>query len=328
MTAALLAKLLAIAATVALGWLAARQRWLGPLAGDPDAGRVDAAGVLGHAAFYLFVPALLFRTMAQQDLAALPVRTLAAYFVPATAYALAVYAWQRLRAPAADGAAAPATRTVAATYGNAVQLGIPMATALFGAGGLALHLALVSVHGLVLLTLLTVLVERDLARGQGGSRWQTFASTARNAVLHPVVLPILAGLGWNLLGLPLPGVLDEALALLGSAVVPVCLVLIGASLASYGLRSGLRAALAVGLLKLLVLPALVLAVAGWGFGLQGQALAVLVMMAALPVGNNALIFAQRYGVLQAEATLAIVTSTLAFGATAALWLSVLAALGR
>jgi uncharacterized protein YggU (UPF0235/DUF167 family) len=41
----------------------------------------------------------------------------------------------------------PAVRTIAASYGNAVQLGIPMAAALFGEAGLALHIALVSVHG-------------------------------------------------------------------------------------------------------------------------------------------------------------------------------------
>jgi len=46
-------------------------------------------------------------------------------------------------------------------------------------------------------------------------------------------------------------------------------------------------------------------------------------MAALPVGNNALIFAQRYGTLQAEATVAIVVSTVAFLATGTLWLAVL-----
>jgi malonate transporter and related proteins len=54
---------------------------------------------------------------------------------------------------------------------------------------------------------------------------------------------------------------------------------------------------------------------------------VLVMMAALPVGSNALIFAQRYETLKAEATGAIVFSTLAFGLTAPLWLAVLAAIG-
>ena len=39
-----------------------------------------------------------------------------------------------------------------------------------------------------------------------------------------------------------------------------------------------------------------LLVARFGFGLTGLNLAVLVMMAALPVGTNALLFAQRYGV--------------------------------
>ena len=115
------------------------------------------------------------------------------------------------------------------------------------------------------------------------------------------------------------------LQLLGSAVVPLCLVLIGLSLAYYGVQGSVRGALGVTLLKLLVLPALVLVVAHWGFGLSGLPLSVLVMLAALPVGSNALIFAQRYQTMQAEATAAIVFSTLAFVLTAPLWLAVLGA---
>ena len=322
MTIEILYKLLAIMAAVALGWLAARRGWLGRLDGGSD-----PAGVLGNLAFYLFVPALLFRTMVRQDLGALPWHTLGAYFVPAVGYTLAVYAWQRRQAGPA--AAAPATRSVAAVYGNAVQLGIPMAAALFGEAGLALHIALVSVHGLVLLTLLTVLVEADLARhDHSATRWATLRTTVRNTVVHPVVLPVLLGLLWNFTGQVLHPVADETLQLLGSAVVPLCLVLIGVSLATYGVRSGLRQAAGVSVLKLLVLPALVLAVAWAGFGLRGTALGVVVMMAALPVGNNALIFAQRYRTLQPEATVAIVVSTVAFMASAALWLAVLGARPR
>jgi hypothetical protein len=321
LTAAVLVKLAAILATVALGWIAGRLGWLGRLSPGQDPARV-----LSNAAFYLFVPALLFRTMVRQDLGAMPWRVLAAYFVPAMAFTLACYAvWRRA---GLQPAAAPATRTVAAAYGNAVQLGIPMAAALFGEAGLALHISLVSVHGLVLLTLLTVLVERDIARaGPTTSRWRTAGLTARNAVIHPVVLPVLAGLLWNLTGLGLTPVLDETLQGLGSAVVPLCLVLIGVSLAMYGIGGGLRGALGVAVLKLLVMPALVLVVAHWGFGLAGVPLAVLVMMAAMPVGSNAIIFAQRYQTLQAEATVAIVASTVAFVASATLWLAVLGQLG-
>jgi predicted permease len=188
---------------------------------------------------------------------------------------------------------------------------------------------LVSVHGLILLSVLTPLVEMDLARSRaasGGGAWPVLRATLRNTLVHPVVLPVLLGLGFNLVGLKLPPLADEVLQLLGSAVVPLCLVLIGLSLAHYGVRGHLRGAFGVTLLKLLVLPALVLGVARWGFGLDGLPLAVLVMLAALPVGSNALIFAQRYRTLQAEATAAIVLSTLGFMLSAPLWLALLARL--
>ncbi len=324
MTLAVLGKLAAIMATVALGWLAMRRGWLGRA--TPEAPGNDPARVLSQVVFVLFVPALLFRTMVRQDLSALPMHTLAAYFVPATVFTLAVYLWQRGRPQ--THAAVPATRCVAAVYGNAVQLGIPLAAVLFGEAGLALHIALVSVHGLVLLTLLTVLVESDLARSSpGATRTATIKNTLRNAFIHPVVLPVLLGLLYNVSGLGLHPVVDQTLQGLAGAAVPLCLVLIGVSLASYGLAGNFRAALSVSLLKLLALPALVLVVAHWGFGLAGMALGVLVMMAAMPVGSNALIFAQRYSVLQAEATLAILVTTLLFVASGALWLAVLPCLG-
>lgn len=323
MTKAVATRLAAILATVALGWIAARAGWLGRSGQGRD---TTAAEVLGQAAFYLFVPALLFRTMVRLDLATLPWRLLAAYFVPAVLVTLLVYGWRRRRGP--TPAADAATGTVAAVYGNGVQLGIPMAAALFGERGLALHIALVSMHGLILLSLLTVLVESDLARAHGGrTRWQTLRSTLRNTVIHPVMLPVLLGLAFQLGGLHLHPVLDLTLQGLGSAVVPLCLVLIGVSLAAYGVRGRLLAAVQWSVLKLLVLPAAVLLAAHFGFGLQGLPLAVLVMMAALPVGSNALIFAQRYGVLQAESSSAIVISTVAFAATSTLWLALLGAAG-
>jgi len=70
----------------------------------------------------------------------------------------------------------------------------------------------------------------------------------------------------------------------------------------------------------------VLGIAHWGFHLNGVPLAVVVMMAAMPIGSNALIFAQRYRALEAETTAATVFSTLAFVLTAPLWLTVLHAL--
>ncbi len=323
MSGAVVAKLLAIMVAVGLGWVAGRMRWLGDAKADP-------ARVLSAAAFHIFVPALLFRTTARVDLPGLPWRVLLAYFLPTVVLLLAVYAeqeWRRRRQPVM-APATPAVRAISVTFGNTVQMGIPMSAAMFGEAGLGIHLMLVSLHALILLSVVTALVELDLARdkarheGQSSLR-QTLRSTVRNTVIHPVVLPVLAGLAWNLAGLGLPGLLDDVLLLLGSAVVPLCLVLIGLSLAYYGFQGHVQGALRVALLKLLLLPALVLVVAHWGFGLAGLPLSVMVMMAAAPVGSNALIFAQRYATLQAEATAAIVFSTLGFVLSAPLWLALL-----
>jgi malonate transporter and related proteins len=244
---------------------------------------------------------------------------------------LLVYGWQRRRAE--GGLAAPAVRALTASFGNAVQLGVPMAAAMFGEAGLSIHVAIVSLHALVLLSILTGLVELDLARdrarqGQGDAHiGRMLADTVRKTVIHPVVLPIVVGLVWNLLGNPTPRLVDEALVQLGQAVVPLCLVLIGLALAQYGFGSSARSALLLSSLKLVLLPAVVLAVGRYGFGLVGLPLSVVVMFAALPTGNNAMIFAQRYGTQEGETTAAIALSTFAFALTAPVWLWIVTHLG-
>lgn len=322
-------KLLAIFIVVAIGWFVGRMRWLGEATAGGSGG--DPAKVLSAAAFYIFVPALLFRTTARVDFATLPWLTLMGFFIPVLGLMVLVYALQRRRGAGRAGAAVPSVQAITAVFGNTLQVGVPLAAGVFGEAGLAIHITVVSLHALCILTLLTTLVELDLAReraaGQGQqSLGEILLSTARNTVIHPVVLPVLAGLSWNALGLRLPAVLDEVLQLLGTAVVPLCLTLIGMSLAYYGWPKNWRAVLGPVAAKLLLLPALVLLIAHWGLGLSGLPLGVIVMMGALPVGSNALIFSQRYRCLESETTAAIVLSTVLFAGTAPLWLGAVALL--
>lgn len=324
MSWAVAARLLAILIAVVLGWAVGRMRWLGHAAEGSEG---DPARVLANAAYYLFVPALLFRTTARLDTAHVPWALLAAFFVPVLLLVAAFYALQRLRRAPGEAAAVPSVKAITAGFGNTLQVGIPVAAGVFGEQGLAIHVAVVSLHSLTILTLLTLLVELDLAREQpGGSLLKTLGQTVRNTVIHPVVLPVLCGLGWNATGLALPAVIDEVLQTLGTAVVPLCLTLIGMSLAYYGWPRSWRGLAGLVGFKLVVLPALVLAIAHWGLGLAGLPLAVIVMLAALPTGSNALIFAQRYRAMQTEVTAATVLSTLLYVGTAPLWLWLLSQL--
>ncbi len=322
MTWAIAAKLLAILVAVAIGWAVGRMRWLGGGEAGSDS---DPARVLANAAFYIFVPALLFRTTARLDTATLPWAFLFAFFVPVLVLIALLYVLYRgLRKPG-ENVVAPSVRAITAGFGNTLQVGLPVAAGVFGEKGLAIHIAVVSLHALSILTLLTAIVELDLARERSsGNLAGTLLQTVRNTVIHPVVLPVLAGLAWNATGLTLPAVADEALQSLGTAVVPLCLTLIGMSLAYYGWPRTWRGLAGLVLAKLLLMPAVVLGVAHWGLGLNGMPLAVIVMIAALPTGSNALIFAQRYRALEAEVTAATVVSTILYVATAPLWLALLA----
>lgn len=318
MTPAVFLKLLAIFTVVTIGWLAGRAKFFGG---------GETARALSNAAFYLFAPALLFRTTARIDFATLPWAVIVAYFVPVVGLLLGIYVWRRRRLSSEGSPAEPSVRAITATFSNTVQLGIPIALALFGEAGLSIHLAIVSLHALILLSLLTVLVELDMARA--ASRTEagrprlaaTLKLTVRNTLIHPVVLPVLVGMGWNVAGLPIPQAADEILSMLGQAVVPVCLVAIGMSLAHYGLQGSLRAAGWLTAAKLVVQPALVLVVGRFVFGLSGLPLTVIVMCAALPAGTNALMFSQRYRSQEAETTATLVLSTLVFVLTAPLWLA-------
>ncbi|HEV6965508.1 MULTISPECIES: AEC family transporter [Roseateles] len=315
-------KLLAILVAVTIGYVVGRMRWLGHAQAGSDG---DPARVLANAAFYIFVPALLFRTTARLDTSTLPWAFLFAFFVPVLAVVALIYAFERWRRKPGEAVTAPSVKAITAGFGNTLQVGVPVAAGVFGERGLALHIAVVSLHALTLLSLLTSLVELDLARDRHSRTFgATLRQTVRNTVIHPVVLPVLAGLAWHLTGWPLPAVLDEVLQSLGTAVVPLCLTLIGMSLAYYGWPKSWHGLSGLVSAKLLLIPAVVFGIGHWVLGLKGLPLAVIVMTAALPTGSNALIFAQRYRTMEAEVTAATVLSTVLYVATAPLWLALLA----
>jgi predicted permease len=307
-TTVIIARLAAIFAVIAIGYCFGRTKLL---RGEQPLEALTAV------AFYILTPALLFRLTATIDLGGLPWVVILVYFGPTIGLLFVVYLWQRFRRTPESPVAGPGIRAISVTFSNSVQLGIPVVVGIFGDEGLAVHVAIVSVHALTLLTILTVLVELDLARGD--SVLSTAFTTAKRTVLHPVVLPVIVGLIWNLTNLRIPDPVDDVLQTLGQGVVPVCLVLIGLSLAHYGVTGVGWPALWLGAAKLVLMPALVLGVA-YAAGVRGTALEVTVLFAALPIGSNALLFAQRYRALEAETTAAIVASTLAFVVTGPAWI--------
>lgn len=286
-----------------------------------DSGQVTRG--ISNVAFYLFIPALLFRTTARIDLASLEFRALAAFFVPTVLLMLIVVAFELRRQIAVD---VSTVRALSVTYGNTVQIGIPVALAAFGEAGLAIHATIIAVHALVLLTSATIIMEwarRD--QQNAGSIASVLLPMFKQTLIHPVILPVVMGFAWNLFRLPLPAPVDATLVTLAQAAVPLCLVLIGLSMAHYGVAGVVQPAVAQSAVKLLIHPLLVAIAAFWLVPLERTTAAVTVLCAALPIGANPLLFAQRYGIAERETTAAIVISTVAYAGTVVVLVALLMA---
>ena len=274
-------------------------------AGARMRGLLDTAGLRGlnDFTFYLAIPALLFGAVAEAPelhLLGLPVLYFAA--------CLTVFAGAVLLARRTLGAGLAQASVIGmnACYGNTVMVGIPLVSAAFGAEGLAMILPVIALHSLILLPLATALIEMDGARGAGvrGVLRGTVPALARN----PIILALLLALAWRALDVPMPAPLHRLLAMLGGAGPALALFTLGARLPDFAAQGSMREAGLATLLKLLVQPLLVWALAHLA-GLGAVPTAVAVLTAGTPTGANAFFLARRTGTLAAASAGTVVLST-------------------
>lgn len=286
---------------IASGYLAGRCGWLAQA----------AVKDLTQLIFYLLSPALLFRTMSAVHVQELDFAPVAAYFMAAAILFAAILFSQGFSRRSA-------VLALAGTFSNTVMIGIALINLLFGSQGLVTLLTLVSIHALVLLTLATVVLEvavrRDAARlsqkpGATASMWPIVMQSFKSSLLHPVPLPILLGLLYAQTGWGIAAVIDKPLALLGSALSPMALVLVGVSLAYTTVGHHWRGALALAGVKNLLHPLLVWLIC-LALGVGALPMTVMVVTAALPIGANVFLFSQRYAVAQDLVTASVAMSSM------------------
>lgn len=283
---------------IGLGFVVARVGWI----------RSSAVKDLSNLVFMVLTPALLFRTMSTVQVQSLDFAPVGVYFLAAGLLFAATLVYEGF-------GTLGAARGLAHTFSNNIMIGVPLVGLAFGEAGLVTLFTLISVHSLILLTAATVVFELASARSRAHSSgdaqhpmWRTVGQALRNGILHPVPLPILLGLAFAQTGLAVPAVLDKPMLLLGQALGPIALLLVGVTLAFSTVGAHFKTALRIAVIKNLVHPA-VMAASGWALGLHGMPLAVMVVAASLPVGANVFLFAQRYEVAQDEVTASVALST-------------------
>lgn len=294
--------LLPVVLLIAAGFIAGRAGWIRPV----------AIKDLSSLVFLLLTPALLFRTMSRVRVEQLDFKPVVAYFLAVIILFSGTLLMQGFNRRAA-------VLALANTFSNTVMIGIALVGLMYGPAGLVTLLTLVSVHSLVLLTSATVVLELAVAyeQKQGTSDEVTTAPrhpvatvlmAVKNSLLHPVPLPIIAGLLFAQTGLVIPAVIDKPLELLANAFGPLALVLVGVTLANTPVGRHWRQALLLSGVKNLLHPLLVFGLCRL-LGVGGVPMAVMVVAAALPIGANVFLFSQRYKVAEELTTASVAVST-------------------
>ncbi|MBO6784171.1 MAG: AEC family transporter [Alphaproteobacteria bacterium] len=271
------------------------------------------AAVTGLTNFVLYVavPALLFRTLVKSSpFEALNPDVAFAYYAGTFAVAGGALAFGRWVYGLSGGEAA--SFAMGGMFSNTGLIGIPLVFATWGEAGVVPLMVVITFHSLIFVTLFLVL--HDMAKsgpsGSTGAGWANAGRAAWHAIAtNPVVIAILVGLGWSAAGLGLPGPFAVIIDMLADAAIPAALFALGASLARFRVEGNVPQAMTMSVVKLVVHPVVVFAVAHFVFALSPLETAVVTLAAGLPGGLMVFVVAQTYGVYVARAGTSVVLST-------------------
>ncbi|MCI0578404.1 MAG: AEC family transporter [Chloroflexi bacterium] len=266
----------------------------------------DIAGI-SRFVFTVAIPVLLFNSLAHLELPArINWQFLLSYYVVALfVYGLGVWMSRRwfAHSPQEQGVFG-----LGASYSNMLLVGLPIISAGLGDEALLPLFMLVSIHSATLFLMVTLLAERG--NGPGRSSRQLAAQTIKNLTRNPIIASLALGLLANVLAVPIPKVVDDTLTVLSQATLPCALFVLGASLNAYQVAGHFTEAWTIIGLKLALQPFLVWLLVFIVFHIDPLWGAVAVMVAGMPVGINAYLFAQKYQAGIAAVSTAILLSTL------------------
>ena len=313
MILAILGVVLPVFLVIGAGYAAARSRIFTPSGVD---------GLMVFAQRFA-IPCVLFRGISQLDLAAVfDPGLLASFYLGVVAVFVIGMAIARRVLRRRPGEAVAIG--FAAMFSNTVLLGLPIIERAYGPAEMDAMFAIVSIHApFCYLVGITVM---EFSRADGRGPLATLTVAGRAIFSNALMIGLALGFVVNLAAIPQPATLRIAGDMLADAGLPAALFGLGGVLSRYAIRASLGTAGTIGLLALVVHPAIVLGLGLFVFALPEPFLRAAVIAAAMAPGVNAYIFASMYGRAQSEAASAVLLSTAACVLTVSAWLALLEAI--
>lgn len=267
-------------------------------------GEASSAALNGFV-FYIALPVLLFKAMAQVDVPTVLNGPYIAAYVGGQliAFTIGMVAAAKLFK---TSVAEAATHGTAGIYGNVGYLGIPLVATAFGEQALPPVIIATIINAAFNISVLTVFIETEQHRGSGSD---VIRDVANALIKNPILLAPVLGLVWAISGIPLPAPVETYGSILGAAAGPCALFSLGLFLVGKPLSEGRAEVASMTIIKLLIHPLVTWILGFWLLRDQPQWFAICVLMAALPTGANLFILTQKYNVYVARSSTAILVST-------------------
>lgn len=201
---------------------------------------------------------------------------------------------------------------------SAAILGIAFIQNIYGSSGMAplMIVATVPLYNVMAVVVLSVMKPQREKMSRALAM-----QTLKGIVTNPIILGILAGMLWSLLGLPMPAILEKTVKNIAVLATPLGLMAMGASFAFKQASEKIKPAAAAALIKLVVLAAVFLPMAvRLGFT-QEKLVAILVMLGSATTVSS-FVMAKNMGHEGTLTSSVVMLTTLfsAFTLTGWLWL--------
>ncbi len=263
------------------------------------------------------IPCLLFRAISDIDFAARfnPAFMLSFYSGSVVAFLLGFLGARHLFGRELEDSIAIG---FTALFGNTVLVGLAIVGRAYGGDVLDNTYLLVAFHApfCYLIGVTSMEVARSSGRDFAGLARAVLAGMFSNAIM----VGIAAGFVVNILAIPVPVLIGDALDMVKATALPAALFGLGGILVRYRPEGDVKIIAWICLLALVVHPAIAWFIVGPVSGLDQSMIRSSVITAAMAPGINAYIFASMYGRAMRVAASSVLIGTILSVATASFWI--------
>ena len=206
---------------------------------------------------------------------------------------------------------------------SAALLGIAFIKNIYGDAGMA---PLMIIGSVPLYNVMAVVILAFTSPGGAVLDRRMLGRTVVGILKNPIILGILSGMAWSLMGLKQPQIMEKTVSSLAGVATPLGLMAMGASFDLRQASQGVRAALGASAIKLVLLSAIFLPAAVYMGVRQQQLVAILVMLGSATT-VSCFVMARNMGHEGVLSSSAVAITTCGSAFTLTLWLDLIRTLG-